>query len=406
MTGADAFVDARDASMVRSADADRTVVEEREHRASPGEWSDTLEPFGAHQWELPGRGDHGAGCGVWYPDAVCETCGEPRFKARVCGARSCPDCWGVWAQEAAVRATQRIQSYRHTQPPDWHRQAAHAVVSPPEGDVRTAGDYWRWRSKAADIASEKGWRGFAVIPHPYRPTDEAKQRYRRADPDYGIWVWLRNDVRHMYDLIKWSPHYHIVGMAGADMDPAKESESFVYHWMRSTEPYSGIHDSDSHEDLYGLFRYLLSHTGYPAESSKQVTTWYGDLANSVFVEEATEDWQHPKPSEGVRSALQREIEEVAGAGRVEDNDDRADAQLVDDDSCGDCPVDECSGVLIDAFDVSSYLIQNDPPPDERDKMEVVRDWRLGRVEPPPGLKLPQSEQDAVDAFDAIVDGLE
>ena len=399
MTDASAFVDRRDASMMRTGDADRTVVEEREHRVSPGEWSDTLEPFGAGQWELPGRGDHGAGCGVWYPDAVCETCGEPRFKARVCGARSCPDCWGVWARDAAVRATQRIQSFRHTQPPDWQRQAAHAVVSPPEGEVRTKDDYWRWRTKAADIASDKGWRGYAVIPHPYRPTDEAKERYRRADPEYGIWVWLRNDVRDMQSLIKWSPHYHIIGMTGADMEPAKESEPYVYHFMRSVESYDGIRDRDSHEDLYGLFRYVLSHTGYPAGSSKQVTTWYGDLANSVFVEEAIEDWQLPKPSEGIRSALQREIEAVAGPGG--DDDDGGDGQLVDDDSCGECPVDGCGGVLIDAFDVTSFLVQNEPPPDVRDKMEVVRDWRLGRVEPPPGLKLPQSEQDAMDAFDAI-----
>ena len=399
-SGSPAFTDRRDDSMIRTGDTDRTVVQEREHRSSPGEWDDSLEPFGTTVWELPGRGDRGAGCGVWYPDAVCETCGEPRFKSRVCGARSCPDCWGVWAQQAAVRATQRIQAFRHTQPPDWHRQGAHAVISPPEGDVQSEGDYWRWRSKAAEIASDKGWRGFAVIPHPYRPTDEAKKRYRRVDPDYGIWVWLRNDVEEMQSLIKWSPHYHIVGATGADMEPAKDDEPFVYRFLRSVEHYEGIHDEDSHEDLYGLFRYLLSHTGYPVGSSKQVTTWYGELANSVFVEEATEDWQHAKPSEGVRSALKREIEAVADApAEVEEEDGAADP--TEDDSCGECERDDCDGILIDVFDVTAYLRQNDPPDEVRDSMELARDWRLGRIEPPPGLKLPQTREDAVLAFDEM-----
>jgi hypothetical protein len=273
-------------------------------------------------------------------------------------------------------------------------------VSPPEGAVRTEDEYWRWRSKAADIASDKGWRGFSVIPHPYRPTDEAKKRYRKQDLDYGIWVWLRNDIDDMQSLIKWSPHYHIIGMTGADMEPAQDDEKYVYRFLRSVEAYTGIHDSDSHEDLYGLFRYVLSHTGYPSGSTKQVTTWYGDLANSVFVEEATEDWQNQKPSEGVRSALEREIEAVAEDGGITDDGDD-DGQLVDDDSCGDCPDDECDGLLIDVFDVSRYLRQNDPPPDVIDAMELCRDWRLGRTEPPPGLKRPQSKADARDAFDAM-----
>jgi hypothetical protein len=174
----------------------------------------------------------------------------------------------------------------------------------------------------------------------------------------------------------------------------------VYRFLRSVEGYDGIHDEDSHEDLYGLFRYVLSHTGYPAGSSKQVTTWYGDLANSVFVEDASEDWQHAKPSEGVRSALKREIEAVADA--PSETEDDGDGELVDDDSCGECDRDECAGRLIDVFDVTAYLRQNEPPPGVRDAMEIARDWRLGRIEPPPGLKLPQTREDAVDAFGAML----
>jgi hypothetical protein len=264
----------------------------------------------------------------------------------------------------------------------------------------TEREYWDGRSKAAEIAQEKGWRGFSVIPHPYRVTDEGKERYHAEDPEYGIWVWLRNDVDGMSRYMKWSPHYHIVGATGMDMEPAQDSDEWVYHFKRSTEPFDGTHDSDSHEDLYGLYRYLLSHTGYPEGSTKQTTTWYGDLANSVFVENATEDWQTQKPSEGVLSALEREVEAVAG--RTPNDEPEADEAASDGDEAGECGLEECDGLLIDVFDVGQYLDHNDPPPDVRCRMVAARDWRLGRIEPPPGMKRPQTEKQAREAFEEVL----
>lgn len=377
-----------------------TEVEARADRAAPGAWDENLKKWGVTEWWLPGEGEPGPKCGDWYPSAVCETCGEPDFGTHTCGRRSCPDCWGVWAQESGVRATHRVQSYRYTQPDDWHRQVAHAFVSPPEGEVMNERQFWEGRSKAAEIAEEKGFRGCAVIPHPYRVTEEGKRRYNEADPEYGIWVWLRNDVDDMQPLIYWSPHYHIVGPTGADMDPAEDGDDWVYHFKRSVEPFSGTRDRDSHEDLYGLFRYLLSHTGFPAESTKQVTTWYGQLANSVFVEDATEDWQHAKPSEGVRSVLKREIEAVAGPT---DDEEEEEGRETDDE--GECPCEACNGVLIDVFEVDAYLRQSNPPPEIQDKMIAARDWRLGRLDPPPGLKRPRTEEEAQETWQAILSGV-
>jgi hypothetical protein len=382
--------------------ADLSVEAAIESEPAPGEWSESLEPFGMTAWELPGYGDRGAGCGEWYPEAVCETCGEPTFGSRVCGKRSCPDCWGVWAKEAAVRGTVRIQAFRYTQPPDWRRQAAQAVVSPPEGDVRTPRQFWEGRKRAAEIAERKGWRGFTVIPHPFRVTEEGKQRYREEDPECGIWVWLRNEVeggvsRYAY----WSPHYHIVGITGADMEPAKESDAWAYNFVRSLEALEGVHDRESHEDLYGLFRYLLSHTGYPEGSTKQVVTWYGDLANNVFVEDAAKEWQNEKPSEGVLSALEREVREAAGAPKEADESD-AEAEP-EGDEVGPCPVEDCDGILIDVFDVGRFLQYNRPPRDVRKRMLAARDWRLGRVEPPPGAKSPTTEEAARESFEAVLE---
>jgi len=270
-------------------------------------------------------------------------------------------------------------------------------VSPPEGEVMNERQFWEGRTRAAEIAQEKGFRGCTVIPHPYRVTEKGQQEYERADPEYGIWVWLRNDVEDMERYIYWSPHYHIVGLTGADMDPAEDSDEWVYRFKRSVEPFGGVHDSGSHEDLYGLFRYLLSHTGFPAESTKQVTTWYGDLANSVFVEDASEDWQHEKPSEGIRSALMREIEAVAGP-----TDDEDDGEGRETDDEGECPCEDCDGFLIDVFEVDAYLRQADPPPEVVERMRAARDWRLGRREPPPGLKRPRTEEEARESWEAVI----
>lgn len=384
----------------------QSEVAARAERSSPGAWTEGLSAWGVREWQLPGQGESGAGCGEWYPDAVCETCGVVDLAARSCGRRSCPDCWGIWAHDAAIRATVRIQAFRYTQPDDWHRQVAHAIVAPPEAEVMSERQYWDGRSKAAEMALEKGFRGCAVIPHPYRVTEEGKEQYQREDPDYGIWVWLRNDVDGMDRYTYWSPHYHVIGPTGADMDPAVESDEWVYHFRRSVEPFSGVRDYESHEDVYGLFRYLLSHTGYPAESTKQVTTWYGDLANSVFVEDATEEWQHAKPSDGVLSALERAVEEVAG---VSSDDDKSDERAVREESGdkGPCPVDECDGKLIDVFDVLAYLRQVHPEDRPREgveeRMRAAREWRLGRIEPPPGMKRPRTEQQAREAFEALLE---
>jgi hypothetical protein len=279
-------------------------------------------------------------------------------------------------------------------------------VSPPEGEITNEEGFFAGRKKAAEIAREKGWRGFSIIPHPFRATDEGKARYEAdvpRDPDgnavYGFWVWWRNDAGQLEELIEWSPHYHVIGVTGRDMEPAKEGEAWKYVFFRSLESFEGIRDSDSHADLYGAFRYLLSHAGWPSGSSRQILTWYGCLSNSVFVEDAVEDWQYQKPSEGILSALEREVEEIAGP--VEDDErEESGAEIRDE---GKCPCDGCDGRLIHVFDVEAYLRQVNPPPDVADRMTAARDWRLGRIEPPAGLRRPQSEEDAREAFQALLE---
>lgn len=369
-------------------------VDERSRRSSPGAWDEDLGKWGADPWQLPGQGETGPRCGEIFVESVCTNCGEPGFAAHKCGRRTCPDCWGLWARDAAVRATSRVQAFRHVQPADYHRQVAHTVVSPPEGDCMNERGVWQWRKKAGELAKEKGIRGAAVIPHPWRPTSEAKQIYRAADPDVNLYVWIRNEApADPQEYLYWSPHFHVIGVTTPDMDPAEDGDAALWEFIRTLAPYDGVTDEESHNDLYGLFRYLLSHTGFPAGSRKQITTWIGDLANSVFVDEATEDWQIQKPPELVQEGLERQILEVAGntpAAADGDGDD-------DGIDCG-----ECGGMAIDVLDVDAYLRRNEPPPDVVERMTVARDWRLGRVAPPAGAKGPQTHTDAQEAFCLLV----
>lgn len=381
-----------------SSSRPRTKV--RADRAEPGE---DLGVLGSEPWNLPGQGDSGHRCGEWVPSEVCDECGHVGMMARSCGKRSCPNCWGMWAQQSSMRATVRVQAFRYTQPDNFKRQVAHATVSPPEGEVRTKRQYWDGKKKAAEIAKEKGFRGFAVIPHPYRVKDEGKRRYEaeverdsNGNPVYGVWVWLRNDVEDMDRYIYWSPHYHIIGSTSQNMAEGSESDQWVYSFIRSLKPFDGSRDTEAHEDVYGTFRYLLSHTGYPEGSTKQAVTWHGCLANSVFVEDATEDWQHEKPSEGVMSVLEREIEEVAD-GVIEDSGEGS-AREEETEKC-DC--EDCDGEMIDVFDVEAYLRQCNPPPEVIEAMTTARDWRIGRVSPPPGMQRPQTEEQAREAFEVL-----
>jgi len=376
-----------------------SATEQRAAKSSPGSWSEDLGKYGSEPWRLPGYGDSGPKCGIWYPDSVCGDCGHVDMNNHNCGRRSCPDCWGIWAKEASARATVRLQAYRHTKPNDYRRQAAHAVISPSEGDVMTKREFFEGKSKAAEIAQEKGFRGCAVVAHPWRVVDDAKQRYRDLDLDVGLWVWLRQefDEHELKEKVYWSPHYHVIGPTTPDMDAGGDGEDWLYRFIRSVKPMGSVADKEAHNDVYGAFRYLLSHTGYPEGSTKQAITWYGNLANAVFVEDATQDYQIAKPSEGVMDALERHVAEVADV----DVDEEGSAGDDDRDDEGDCPRD-CEGVLIDVFDVTRYLRHNEPPPEVADRMELCRDWRLGDVQPPPGLKRPQCEQDARDALDAML----
>ena len=366
----------------------------------PGEGDVTLGPrWGSERWDLPGFGESGPRCGEVLPTGVCEH-GHVDWGEHRCGRRTCPKCWGKWAREAAVRATTRIQAFRETQPDDWHRQVRHYVWSPEDGDVKNQREYWDGYGRAAEIAEEKGMRGFAVLGHPWRPTDAAKELFGLEKSDsfeFGMWKFLRDEVDEvvMRELIEFSPHYHVIGLTTEDMEGGRMSDDGVWAGIRSVERYDGRSDRESHEDLYGLFRYLLSHTGYPEGSTKQVTRWYGDLANNVFVDNATKEWQIQKPVEAAKT-IQREVEAIAG---VEPEGDGEGSNERDT-----CEHEGCEAEVIEVDGLRQYLAENDPPDEVKHRMRAVREWRYsGLVGVQPGLKHPATVEEGEEVIEALVE---
>ena len=375
-------------------------VQSRARRSEAGEWSEDLgvAVYGEDNWVLPGFGESSSKCGEYYPDAVCPECGEPHFGTHSCGRRGCADCWSMWAREAAVKATVRLQAFRYTQPDDWHRQLAHCVVSPPEGSVQSVDSFRREWRKAYRLAHSKGYRGTISIPHPWRLTEEGKRRYRDEkgeDPDVGAWVWMRNEYPGEWrDLTYWSPHFHMVGFTTPDMDPGDtdKDDGYVYHFVRSLSRFS-LRNRESYEDLYGTLRYLFSHTGFPEGESFKSVRYAGCISTASFTDQE-------KPSVGVMSVIERMAEDVAST-RLEDDDDSSGTDSDDEeDETPDCRV--CGASTIDVFNVPDYIDQAQPPPDISDRMRLAHDWRVGDIILPPGMKCAKTEESAREIWDHLV----
>lgn len=374
----------------------RAAAERSFDPADHGDESLGVKVYGADDWSFPGMSDPHPDCGNYRVEGVCENCGEPHFAPHQCGRRGCPNCAGIWMKQAAMKRTVRLQSVRYGAD---HKQVAHAVVSPSKPTQSTR-EYLDGRSDAADVAKEKGFTDFDVIAHPCRVTDEGKEIYekeQRDDDKRGIHVWLKHEYPDRYtfgkddSLLYWSPHYHIIGLTSADMEPAKESDEYVYKFIDSL-PAFRMNDKQSYESVYRVYRYLLSHAGIHEERQFNAVVGYGGVSNTAYKDH--------KPSDGVISRMERLVEEIAEE-MLDDDDGSIERAGSDVDELGECEYCD-DGIVINVFRAPEFIEQAQPPPDIRDRFIAAYEWRKGKIDPPPGLKRPQSEQDASEAFDSLV----
>lgn len=351
---------------------------------------------GEENWLLPGFGESHDECGDYRIEGVCSSCGEPTFAPHQCGRRECPNCWGIWGKQASMKRTERLQAVRYSES---HKQAAHAVISL-DRDIQTREQYLNGRSRAAEIAREKGWRHFDVIAHPWRLTAEAKAICEAEKPEgVGDWVWLRENYPtriqwwHPDTLVKWGPHYHIIGVTGRDMEPAKDSDPYVYKFIDSLERFS-VDSEDSYDDVYSVYRYLFSHVGVHSEHQFQAVVGYGGMSNAGYAEYEPESY--------VLDKIREMTEAVAASELGDDGPDRAGP---DEDELGEC--DHCDdGRVISVFSIPEYIDQARPPDDISIRMRVAYEWRCGDLMAPPGYRFPSSEADAREAFWALVEDRE
>lgn len=359
----------------------------------PGRWQEELEysVFADSSMTLPGEGEEGPNCGVWKPAEFCDSCAEVAYAPNHCGRRSCPNCDSVWTKERAVGITKRLSAARHVETAGIDRRTVHAVMSPPEGEIRTLQQVYDGYREAYRLAEQKGVRGGTAIFHGYRVKAEVQEQYRAADPDMGIWRWLLDERAESWrSLTYWSPHYHIIGLCREfEADDPDAQDGWVARRVRALNPHEGLRDREAYDDLVGAVRYLMSHATFETDTSRDCVRWFGSLATANFQpDEALSD--------GSYDVIDRVVREVVGADEEgAEGDEGAD----ECECCGSrswSPIWDAGAALADP----GWCDRLDREKERR--LKVAFEWVIGEAVPPPGLRNPSSEEEAREALEAVL----
>jgi hypothetical protein len=106
-----------------------------------------------------------------------------------------------------------------------------------------------------------------------------------------------------------------------------------------------------------------------------------------------------RPSDGKMNAIERAVREAVETAPVDDDDATGEPS----DEQEPCPQDGCDGFLVDVWEIRSYLDRMNPPPEIEQAMLTAYRWRMGKVEPPPGLKAPDTLERARESFAVLLD---
>lgn len=378
-------------------DGDQEVSHETAIEADAGRWQEEIDysvPADTSM-TLPGQGDEGPNCGVWKPADFCDECGEVGYAPNRCERRSCPNCDGLWTRQRAVGATRRIQAGRWAEDDGIDRRVVHAFVSPPEGEIRTLQQVYDGFSRAYELAKSKGIRGGVAVFHGYRVLKAVQDEFREADPNMGIWRWVRTErPENWRSLTYWSPHYHVIGLCRdleAD-DPDSQDGWVIRRAPTRFAPMKSLSDRESYNDVVGAVRYLMSHATFEAGTSRDCVRWFGELATTKFRPDE-------ELSEGALETIERVTEEVVGA-----SDDR-DEEVVHGDETEPC--EECGAQSRSPIWDAGYALQ-DPGwchrigRDQQRRLSAAFEWAIGERRPPPGLQHPRTEERAREAFEELL----
>ena len=355
---------------------------------------------------LPGMGEAGPGCGQWYPQEFCDECGEPRFGESRCEQRGCPDCGNtVWRRRRSEKVATRLGAARHVADEPIEKRAVHAVVSPPEGEIQTLVDVQRGFRDAYGLAKEKGVRGGVAVFHGFRVTERGKRMYEDAkdegdwcaEDDGKLWAFVRRHEERVERgigggdwraLSYWSPHWHIIGLAEEfEADDPDAQGGWVARRIRSLERFT-LHREKGYEDMVGTSMYLLSHATFESDSSSDCVRWFGELATTQFSPEN-------ELTERELETVERKAAEAAGAGPV-DGEHSEPCECAECGSVSFSPIWEAGAALIDKSWTERIGRR------QQQRLAAAFEWAIGDRQPPPGLKNPRSEEEALEAFEAVL----
>lgn len=156
----------------------------------------------------------------------------------------------------------------------------------------------KWKKLAEEI-KEKIRKHFLIkfsapsgvlIWHPYRMKAGCEDEYidylknstsgiikTPASGTMKKWEWIRSKP-NWRELVEYSPHFHFVGYAGY-LQPSDKKEGWIYKTIRETINGNKVVSVLSHQDVYKVVNYLLTHTG--VLKNKPYThsyVWIGNLS--------------------------------------------------------------------------------------------------------------------------------
>jgi len=382
----------------RESDAGPSARPAAERDADGLAWPEGMDVrfYADSSMTIPGQGARPESCGVYYPSEFCDECGEPTFGKSFCERRLCPDCWWRWSRNRAENITVRLGAARYAAEDAQDKRAVHTVASPPEGEIRTLTDVQQGFRDAYSLAKERGVRGGVCMFHGYRVTQAAKEEFREADPEGGIWKWIREDERDWRDLTYWSPHYHIVGMArDIEADRGEESDVWRFRRIRSLARFE-LTDRDGYEDMVRLSRYLMSHLTFESEGSKDSVRWFGELARGKFDPET-------ELSEGSLSVIERTTAEIVG-GVADVEGDGSGEPEEEPEPCEECGATSRSSIWDAPVALRDTEWCDRIGREQEARLRAAFEWAVGDRAPPPGLKNPRTEEHLEDAWRAVLEG--
>lgn len=338
---------------------------------------------------IAGMGNPGDDCGAVRLLQFCDSCAEPRPVQMKCGKRVCPDCWVKWRADRGEAIAKRFCKARYAENDGIDRRAVHATVSAPQDAVTTLEDWYDGYRHAYQLAQQHGIRGGVCIGHGYRIKDEYKKEYRREyddDSEIGMWQWVREELPADWRFYTyWSPHWHIIGLSAdfQENDPDAD-DGWVVQRLRTLEAYTSVTDRDATEETIGTAMYLLSHAPFEPDSSRDCVRWFGDCSTASFSAEE-------ELSDGSRRAIDRLVEEL-----MERDDDEEPPEC---DNCG-------STTFSSIFDAGAALLDRGWTErigrEQERRLRTAYEWAIGEVVPPPGLQNPRTEDEAMEAFEALL----